>query len=583
MANDYDFAGWATRNDIRCADGRIIKRNAFADCDGKTVPLVWNHNHDDPNHVIGHGLLKNCDQGVRFYGKFNDTDTAKTAKACVMNGDITALSIYANQLMQSAKGDVMHGNIREVSLVLAGANPGALIDDIVSHSDSDYAEAFIYGDDTIELYHSDKEDDNVDDKKATDSDTTPKDGEKEMTVEDVFNTLNDTQKTVVYALIGEALNSGKKKKGDDEGAKKTAPDKDSEEDDTVKHNVFEQDTDKTAMMQSAIDNKEVMKAISEVKRYGTMRESFIAHGVENVEWLFPEDHVLDVPPKIIDNDQTWVSVVMNGVKHVPFSRVKSMFADLSEDDARAKGYIKGNFKKEQVFGLLKRSTSPTTVYKKQKMDRDDVADITSFDIIPWLKSEMRVKLDEEIARAILIGDGRPSSSDDKINEQNIRPIISDEDLFTIKCQVTVRSADDASARAKAAIRAIIKARKDYKGAGNPTFFTSEDMLTEMLLLEDDIGRTLYADEAALAKKLRVSKIVTVPQMEGLNGPKNGALVGIIVNLSDYVVGADKGGAVKLFDDFDIDYNAQKYLIETRCSGALVTPYSAIAVEYNVSG
>lgn len=583
MANDYDFAGWATRNDIRCDDGRIIKRNAFADCDGKTVPLVWNHNHDDPNHVIGHGLLKNCDQGVRFYGKFNDTDTAKTAKACVMNGDITALSIYANKLMKSAKGDIMHGKIREVSLVLAGANPGALIDDIVSHSDSDYAEAFIYGDDTIELYHSDKEDDNVDDKKATDSDTTPKDGEKEMTVEDVFNTLNDTQKTVVYALIGEALNSGKKKKGDDEGAKKTAPDKDSEEDDTVKHNVFEQDTDKTAMMQSAIDNKEVMKAISEVKRYGTMRESFIAHGVENVEWLFPEDHVLDVPPKIIDNDQTWVSVVMNGVKHVPFSRVKSMFADLSEDDARAKGYIKGNFKKEQVFGLLKRSTSPTTVYKKQKMDRDDVADITSFDIIPWLKSEMRVKLDEEIARAILIGDGRPSSSDDKINEQNIRPIISDEDLFTIKCLVAVRSADDASARAKAAIRAIIKSRKDYKGAGNPTFFTSEDMLTEMLLLEDDIGRTLYADEAALAKKLRVSKIVTVPQMEGLHGPKNGDLVGIIVNLTDYMVGADKGGAVKLFDDFDIDYNAQKYLIETRCSGALVTPYSAITVEYNVSG
>ena len=327
---------------------------------------------------------------------------------------------------------------------------------------------------------------------------------------------------------------------------------------------------------------DINAAIADGKRNGTMRESFLAHGIENVEWLYPEDKVLDVPPRFIDRDQTWVGKVMKGVKHIPFARFKSMFADITAEDARAKGYIKGNYKTEQVFTLLKRSTEPTTVYKKQRMDRDDIIDIT-WDVMGWLKGEMRGKLDEELARAFLIGDGRSSASDDKINEQNIRPIMTDDDLFTIKRQIEVRSSDDASVRAKAAIKEAIRSRKDYKGTGTPSFFTSEDMLTEMLLLEDNMGRPLYADEASLARKLRVKEIVTIPQMEGLRGPKNGDLVGIIVYLGDYTVGADKGGAVNMFDDFDIDYNQQKYLIETRCSGALTTPYSAIVLEYNVTG
>ena len=564
----YDFSGWATRNDLRCADGRTIRKNAFADCNGKTVPLVWNHNHSDPECTLGHVLLKNENDGVRCYGWFNDNPTAKTAKECVKNGDITALSIWANQLKQTPSRDVLHGDIKEVSLVLAGANPGAFIDDIAVHSDDADGEAYIYTDDSLELCHADEP---VKETKQEDTKVAEEEGK---TLQEVYDSMSEDQKTATAILVGYAVKAKLSEKSDDS-------DTTNEGDDNMKHNAFENDKSVDVIKHS--DDAEVMAAVADAKRYGSMKESFLAHGIEDVEWLFPDDHVLDVPPKIIDNDQSWVSVVMNGVKHVPFSRVKSMYADLTEEDARAKGYIKGNFKKEQVFGLLKRSTSPTTIYKKQKMDRDDMIDINSFDVAAWLKSEMRSKLNEEIARAILIGDGRDASSDDKINEQCIRPIISDADLFTIKCQVSVRSADDASARAKAAIKAIIKSRKDYKGSGTPTFFTSEDMLTEMLLLEDDIGRTLYTDEDALARKLRVSRIVTVPQMEGMHGPKQGDLVGIIVNLVDYMVGADKGGAVNMFDDFDIDYNAQKYLIETRCSGALITPYSAITVEYNVAG
>lgn len=568
----YDFSGWATRNDLRCADGRTIRKNAFADCNGKTVPLVWNHNHEDPECTLGHVLLKNEDDGVRCYGWFNDNPTSKTAKECVKNGDITALSIWANLLKQTPSRDVLHGDIKEVSLVLAGANPGAFIDDIAVHSDEADGEAYIYTDDSLELYHADEP---VKETKQEDTKVAEEETKEGKTLQEVYDSMSEDQKTATAILVGYAVKAKLSEKSDDS-------DTTNEGDDNMKHNVFENDKITDTIKHSANDT-EIMAAVADAKRYGSMKESFLAHGIEDVEWLFPDDHVMDVPPKIIDNDQSWVSVVMNGVKHVPFSRVKSMYADLTEEDARAKGYVKGNYKKEQVFGLLKRSTSPTTIYKKQKMDRDDMTDITSFDVAAWLKSEMRSKLNEEIARAILIGDGRDASSDDKINEQCIRPIISDADLFTIKCQVSVKSADDASARAKAAIKAIIKSRKDYKGSGTPTFFTSEDMLTEMLLLEDDIGRTLYTDEAALARKLRVSRIVTVPQMEGLNGPKNGALVGIIVNLVDYMVGADKGGAVNMFDDFDIDYNAQKYLIETRCSGALITPYSAITVEYNVAG
>lgn len=571
---NYDFAGWATRNDIKCADGRTIRKDAFKDCDGKIVPIVWNHNHDGPGYVLGHGLLRNCPEGVRVYGKLNNTSSGETARDCIMSGDINGLSIYANQLKQTKARDVLHGNIREVSLVLAGANPGAFIDDIVVHSDDnddgyDNGEAFIFSK-GLELFHAEPEPDKTTKSKEespvaednTKKTTTTKPS-SEKTVGDVFDELTDEQKQVVYAIIGQALS-----------------DKD-EEDTDVSHNVFENDTPDTSLKHS-ISNEDIQAAISDAKRYGSMRDSFLAHGIDDIEWLFPEDRTLDTPPRIIDNDQSWVSTVMNGVHHVPFSRFRSMFADLTEDDARAKGYIKGNFKKEQVFSLLKRSTAPTTVYKKQRMDRDDIIDITSFDVVAWLKQEMRTKLNEELARAILIGDGRLASSDDKINEGCIRPIYNDDDLFTIKCQVAVKSADDADTRTKAAIRAIIKSRKDYKGSGNPTFFTTEDMLTDMLLLEDEIGHPLYADETALARKLRVSRIVTVPQMENVNGPKGGAFVGLIVNLADYTVGADKGGAVNTFEDFDINYNQQVYLIETRCSGALTVPFSAISVEYNVT-
>lgn len=568
--SNYDFAGWATRNDIKCADGRTIRRDAFKNCDGKIVPIVWNHNHDGPEYVLGHGLLRNLPEGVRVYGLLNNTSSGETAKACLMSGDINGLSIYANQLKQTRSKDVLHGNIREVSLVLAGANPGAYIDDIVVHSDeSDEGyvdgEAFIFSE-GLELFHAEPEQPKSDDKKedSTVAEST-KTTDNEKTVGDVFDELTEEQKQVVYAIIGKA--------------NEDATGESSKEDTDVSHNVFENDNDQNSMKHS---DDVIQAAIADGKRYGSMRDSFLAHGINDIEWLFPEDRTLDVPPRIIDNDQGWVSTVMNGVHHVPFSRIKSMFADLTEDDARAKGYIKGNYKKEQVFSLLKRSTAPTTVYKKQRMDRDDIIDITSFDVVAWLKSEMRTKLNEELARAILIGDGRLASSDDKINEGNIRPIFNDDDLFTIKCQVAVKSADDTDTRTKAAIRAIIKSRKDYKGSGNPTFFTSEDMLTDMLLLEDEIGHPLYADEAALARKLRVNRIVTVPQMENFNGSKGGAFVGLIVNLSDYTVGADKGGAVNTFDDFDINYNQQVYLIETRCSGALTVPYSAIAVEYSVT-
>lgn len=568
--SNYDFAGWATRNDIKCADGRTIRRDAFKNCDGKIVPIVWNHNHDGPEYVLGHGLLRNLPEGVRVYGLLNNTSSGETAKACLMSGDINGLSIYANQLKQTRSKDVLHGNIREVSLVLAGANPGAYIDDIVVHSDeSDEGyvdgEAFIFSE-GLELFHAEPEQPKSDDKKedSTVAEST-KTTDNEKTVGDVLDELTEEQKQVVYAIISKAIED--------------ATGESSKEDTDVSHNVFENDNDQNSMKHS---DDVIQAAIADGKRYGSMRDSFLAHGINDIEWLFPEDRTLDVPPRIIDNDQGWVSTVMNGVHHVPFSRIKSMFADLTEDDARAKGYIKGNYKKEQVFSLLKRSTAPTTVYKKQRMDRDDIIDITSFDVVAWLKSEMRTKLNEELARAILIGDGRLASSDDKINEGNIRPIFNDDDLFTIKCQVAVKSADDTDTRTKAAIRAIIKSRKDYKGSGNPTFFTSEDMLTDMLLLEDEIGHPLYADEAALARKLRVNRIVTVPQMENFNGSKGGAFIGLIVNLSDYTVGADKGGAVNTFDDFDINYNQQVYLIETRCSGALTVPYSAIAVEYSVT-
>lgn len=590
MAIDYDCSGWATKANTRCYDGLTIAPDAFKECDGKTVPMVYNHDHSSVDNVIGHCLLKNRPQGVYCYAKFNDTDTGRTAKACVENGDLNAFSIYANGLQKVGK-TVKHGFIREVSLVLAGCNPGALIDEVVKHSaDEDYdeGEAFIYNDEGLSLTHElDPEGNPLEEltHSADDGNDTKQedagmaDEEKNgKTLKEVYNSMTDEQKECCHALVGLVMEAADSEDGEDDG----------EEDTTVKQNVFDRDTTETVLKHSIGDINAVIKG---AKSSGTMKAAFensditgeelayLSHGIDNVEWLFPDDKVLDNPPRIIDKDQTWVGKVMSAVHHIPFSRFKSMFADLTEEDARAKGYIKGNFKKEQVFGLLRRSTSPTTVYKKQKMDRDDVIDITSFDVIAWLKSEMRLKLNEEIARAILIGDGRPAASEDKVDENCIRPVFNDADLFTIKVQVSTTGLTAVEDKYKAAIKSILRSRKEYKGAGTPTLFTTEDALTEMLLLEDTIGHALYADEAALARKLRVSNIVTVPQMEGMKGAKGGDLFGIIVNLSDYTVGADKGGAVSMFDDFDIDFNAMKYLIETRCSGALTTPYSAIAVEW----
>lgn len=580
---DYDCSGWATKANVQCYDGLTIAQDAFRECDGRVVPMVYNHDHGDIGNVIGHCLLENRPGGVYCYAKFNNTDSGNTARKCVENGDLNAFSIFANGLQKVGK-TVKHGFIREVSLVLAGCNPGALIDEVIKHSvDEDYdgGEAFIYNDSGLSLTHGMDPNGNPLEELEHSADggktreeakmTDEKNMNTEETVEDVFNTLTEKQKNVVYAIIGSTM----------------ASEDDGEEDDTVKQNVFDKDTHETVLKHSM---EEIDNIVKTAKSHGSMKQAFedamdadeLTHSIDNVEWLFPDDHVLDTPPHIIDNDQTWVGKVMNSVHHIPFSRIKSMSADLTEEDARAKGYIKGNFKKEQVFGLLKRSTSPTTVYKKQKMDRDDIADITSFDVIAWLKKEMRTKLNEELARAYLIGDGRNTASDDKINEGNIRPIVNDDDFYTIKVQAAVASGADTVTKIKAAMNESLKARKDYKGSGNPTLFTTEDNLTDMLLLEDKIGHRLYKNEAEVAQAMRVKEIVTVPQMAGMKGSNGGELFGIVVNLADYTVGADKGGAVNMFDDFDIDYNQQKYLIETRCSGALTVPFSAMAIEYNVT-
>ena len=577
---DYDFSGYATKANTKCYDGLTIAPNAFADDNGRKVPVVWNHNHSGPEYVLGHALLQNRRDGVYAYVKMNDTPSGQTALEAVRSGDIDAMSIFANGLKKAGQ-TVMHGVIRELSLVLAGCNPGALIDEIVAHgadSDGEGGEAFIYTDGGLSLKHGLDPDDNP---LNEEDDEMAKEGGK--TLEEVVDTMNDEQKEALYALVGMAKNDLDEDDDPEEDDYDEEDDEDDyddyDEEDDMKHNVFDNDPEQGVLRHSM---DEINAAIADGKSCGSMKDAFIAHGIEDVEWLFPEDHLLDTPPRIIDSDQSWVSKVMSGVHHIPFSRVKSMAADLTEEDARAKGYIKGNFKKEQVFSLLKRSTTPTTVYKKQKMDRDDVADITGFDVIAWLKQEMRVKLNEELARAYLIGDGRLSSSDDKINEGNIRPIYNDDDLFTIKVQVETAAGDDTATKLDKMMTAVLKARKNYKGAGNPTFYTTDDTLTDLLLLKDKIGHRLYKNEAEVAQALRVKEIVTVPQMEGMTGKLGGEFVGIIVNLADYTVGADKGGAVNMFDDFDIDYNQQKYLIETRCSGAMTTPFGAMAIEYKAA-
>lgn len=573
----YDFSGWATKNNIKCSDGRTILRDAFKHNDGQTVPLVWNHQHNESANVLGHAVLENREEGVYAYCTFNDTEAGKNAKLLVEHGDVTALSIYANQLKQNGS-NVMHGTIREVSLVLAGANPGAFIDSIIRHGEFCEDEAVIYTGEDLTLEHADQKPSDKEDKAGEDNKGDGKvEGKDQKTIKDVVDSMSEEQKNVLYALVGQAL-EGK------EMAQSAIEENNNIEDggeQEMKHNVFEgRETDKKDVL-----SHDAMETIfKDAKRYGSLKESFLAHadqyGIKDIEWLFPDAKNVNVPPDFIKRDDSYVQKVMRGVHHVPFSRIKSMHADITADQARAKGYIKGKLKKEEVFTLLKRTTSPTTIYKKQKLDRDDVVDITDFDVVAWLKMEMRMMLDEEIARAILVGDGRLSSDDDKINEMCIRPIATDADLYCVKAPVTVGAAATEEEIAKAFIRTVIKSRKEYKGSGSPTLFTTEDVLTNCLLLEDKNGRIIYDTVEKLATALRVKEIVTVEVMEGAKTKveqQEKPLMALMVNLVDYYVGADKGGAVNMFDDFDIDYNQQKYLMETRCSGALVKPYSAIAV------
>ena len=656
MSKKFDCSGWATRADMLCSDGRTIRKNAFEECDGKTVPVVWNHEHNNPNAVLGHALLENRSDGVYSYIAFNNTDAGQNAKLLVQHGDVDRLSIYANKLKQRG-GDVIHGVIREVSLVLAGANPGAVIDTVMAHGEDSEEEGVIYSGEFIEnvepLFHADKDENEGDSK---DDESKKEKGEPEMaeetkttketpnnngekTVADVFNTLTEEQKKVVYALIGQALEDADAKSGKTDDAKDEKETKDEvkhskdaaaanedddpeetvadvfntltdkqkqvvyamigqaledagvdmdEEDDeengggnnTMKHNVFDQETN--TQDQEVLSHSEMEEIFTEAKRNGSLADTVLQHGITNIDYMFPDAKTIDNVPGFIKREDDWVAGVMAGVHKTPFSRIKSIFANITADEARAKGYIKGKQKVDEVFSMLKRTTTPTTIYKKQKLDRDDVIDITDFDVVAWLKTEMRMMLDEEIARAILVGDGRNQSSNDKINEQNIRPIWTDDDVYTVKAEIPITKATTADEKAKAFIKACIKSRKNYRGSGNPVMYMSEDMLTDCLLLEDVNGRVIYDTVEKLATTLRVTKIVTVPVMEGLKRVKTTNthfLAGIYVNLNDYNVGADKGGAVSMFDDFDIDYNAQKYLIETRCSGAMTKPYGAVALEF----
>lgn len=575
----YDFSGWATRNNIKCSDGRTILKDAFKQHDGQTVPLVWNHQHNESANVLGHAVLENRDEGVYAYCTFNDTEAGKNAKLLVEHGDVTALSIYANQLKQKGS-NVMHGTIREVSLVLAGANPGAFIDSVIRHGEFCEDEAVIYTGEELTLQHAD---DNASDKEDKVDEKDKKGDDKvdnnEKTIQDVFDTLNEEQKNVVYALIGQALEDKSMAQSAIEENENNIEEDGGEQE--MKHNVFE---GKETENNDVLSHDAMETILKDAKRYGSLKESFLAHaesyGIKDIEWLFPDAKNVNMPPDFIKRDDSYVQKVMRGVHHVPFSRIKSMHANITADEARAKGYIKGNRKKEEVFTLLKRTTTPTTIYKKQKLDRDDVVDITDFDVVAWLKMEMRMMLDEEIARAILVGDGRLSDSDDKINETCIRPISKDDDLYCVKASVAAAAAATDDDIAKAFIKTVIKSRKEYKGSGSPTLFTTEDVITNCLLLEDKNGRVIYDTVDKLATALRVKEIVAVEVMEGAKTTVNKVdkpLMAIMVNLVDYYVGADKGGAVNMFDDFDIDYNQQKYLMETRCSGALVKPYSAVAV------
>ena len=631
MAKSYDCSGWATKANMLCSDGRTIRKNAFEECDGKTVPVVWNHEHNDPNAVLGHAVLENRDNGVYAYISFNNTEAGQNAKTLVQHKDIDRLSIWANKLKQMG-GDVIHGVIREVSLVLAGANPGAVIDSVMAHGDGSEEEAIIrcgeYIDFDDELTHSD-EGKKGETEVGTDNKEQKPAAKKndEKTVADVFNTLTEEQKKVVYAMIGQALDDAVAgTDNEDKGEVKHAASEDNSTDsdetvadvfntltdkqktlvyamigqaledagvdtddvehseegetDFMKHNVFDKETN--TQDQEILTHSEFQEIIGEARRRGSLKDAFLEHGITDIDTLFPDAQTIDKTPGFIQRDNGWVAGVMAAVHKTPFSRVKSIFADITEDEARAKGYIKGKQKKDEVFKMLKRVTTPVTVYKKQSLDRDDMLDITDFNMIPWLKQEMHMMLDEELARAYLFGDGRSTSAEDKINEQNIRPVWTDDDVYTVKSEIAITKATTAEEKAQAFIKACIKSRKAYKGSGNPTMYMSEDMLTDCLLLEDKTGRVIYDTVEKLATRLRVNKIVPVPVMEGLSrikGANTHFLAGLYVNLTDYNVGTDQGGDVTMFDDFDIDFNKQKYLIETRCSGAMCKPYGAVAIEF----
>lgn len=622
---DYDFCGWATRNNLKCSDGRIIRRDAFIGNDGQTVPLVWNHDHTDPYRVIGHALLKNEDEGVYAYGKFNETDLGKHAKICVEHGDITAMSIYANQLKQQGP-NVMHGNIRELSLVLAGANPGAYIEDVIKHGDDmDGDEARIFTGLELELYHGDgagnnnKEvNNNMEEKTIGDifdelteeqqeavyaligqalEEAGLADEEDDMShadlsdasIGEIFDTLTDDQQTAVYAVIGAALEESEMSHADDDEYyddedDEYYDDEDEDEDfeggnEDMKHNVFDHDEYYDG---DVLSHAEMTAIFEDAQRCGSLKEAVLSHGIESIDVLFPDAQALTDEPGFIKREDSWVSKVLAGVHKTPFAKIKSIFADITPDEARAKGYVKGSKKLEEVFDVLKRETAPTTIYKKQKIDRDDMIDITDFNVVSWLKGELRMMLNEELARAILVGDGRTSVSPDKIKETCIRPIWTDDDLYTVKAEVSVAASATADDKARAFIKACVKSRKEYKGSGNPDMYMSEDMLTDCLLIEDKNGRVIYDSIDKLAAALRVRNIISVPVMENLTREvksKTHTLAGIYTNLIDYNVGTDKGGEVNMFDDFDIDYNQNKYLMETRCSGALTKPYSAVAIEF----
>ena len=572
----YDFAGYATRYGVPCADGRIIDKTAFLQNNGKKVPLVYNHQHNDISNVLGHAFLECREDGVYAYGYFNDTDRGVEAKNQVIHGDLDSLSIWANRLQESGnppRKHVAHGDIKELSLVLAGANPGAFIEEIVAHSDEEGYEAFIYSGDSLELNHSEGDTEKEDEPMA---DTNKEQEPESKSAKEVFDEMTEEQKQVAVAIAGQAVEEALKEHGID-------PEKDDDDEggEEMGHSCF----DNTGEDTNVLSHDDMVTIVKEAEKTGRMSDAFLAHGIENIEYLFPDAQTINGAPDFIKRNDEWVNDVMNNVHHTPFSRIKSVFADITEDEARAKGYIKGKLKKEEVFSLLKRTTTPQTIYKKQKIDRDDYIDIVDLDVVAWIKTEMRMMLDEEIARAILVGDGRLASSDDKISEDHIRPIWTDADLYTIKAAVNITKDSTSAEIAKAFIVEAIRSRVQYKGSGTPTLYAPDTIITECLLLEDKNGRMIYDTLDKLATVLRVSKIVTVPVMENLARTKETftyKLLGIIVNLKDYNVGADKGGAVNMFDDFDIDYNAMKYLIETRCSGAMIKPYGAIAIETKIA-